>query len=403
MYGDFILLQVSPRNHFLFTPLLASTAVGTLEFRTIIEPVRTLSNLQYYQANCNEIDTQSQVITCKDTFNPNLNFSLSYDYLVIACGARNNTFNTPGVDQYGFPLKNLWDSRAIRSKLLENFERASSLTATPEEREQFSTIVIVGGGPTSIEFSGELWDFLNEDVRKWYPEIIPKVLIIEVGDHILRSFDASLSAYAEKLLSKRKSVKILTNTRVVEVTERSVKLNDGNIIPTAMVVWNTGIMQNDFIKSLDFQKDKRGGIIVNEFLQIQDKHSKVIPNVFCIGDCSSYTDHPFPATAQVASQEGRWLANLLHKEHLDESSVVNYAAQPPEGAKPFNFHNLGVLAYIGGWRALAELNSTKISGYNAWVIWRSAYLTNLLSWKNRFLVAMFWFKSWVFGRDISRF
>jgi NADH dehydrogenase FAD-containing subunit len=386
------------------TPLLVGTAVGTLEFRAIIEPVRTLPYLQYFQGSCKEIDTQAQTIKCKDTFNPNLNFSLSYDYLVIACGARNNTFNTPGVEQYGYPLKNLWDSRAVRTKLLENFERASSLTATPEERVRLSTIVIVGGGPTSIEFSGELWDFLNEDVRKWYPEIIPKVLIIEVGDHILGTFDTSLSAYAEKLLSKRKHVKILTKTKVVEVTENFVKLNDGNIIPTGLVVWNTGIMQNEFIKSLDFQKGKRyGGITVNEYLQVLDKNSKTIPNVFCLGDCANYADHPLPATAQVASQEGRWLAKLFHKQQLEEFPAADYGAHPPEGTKPFHFHNLGVLAYIGGWRALAQLSSTKISGYKAWILWRSAYLTNLLSWKNRFLVAMYWFKSFVFGRDISRF
>ena len=40
-YGDFYdVVIVSPRNHFLFTPLLPSTTVGTIEFRSIIEPIR---------------------------------------------------------------------------------------------------------------------------------------------------------------------------------------------------------------------------------------------------------------------------------------------------------------------------------------------------------------------------
>ncbi|CAN0550261.1 unnamed protein product, partial [Ectocarpus sp. 8 AP-2014] len=41
---------ISPRNHFLFTPLLPSTTVGTLEFRCIQEPVRTIKGLHYLQA-----------------------------------------------------------------------------------------------------------------------------------------------------------------------------------------------------------------------------------------------------------------------------------------------------------------------------------------------------------------
>lgn len=56
---------VSPRNHFIFTPLLASTSVGTLEFRAIIEPVRSAQRgLHYFQANALTLDPIRQVVHC---------------------------------------------------------------------------------------------------------------------------------------------------------------------------------------------------------------------------------------------------------------------------------------------------------------------------------------------------
>jgi NADH dehydrogenase FAD-containing subunit len=133
---------VSPANHFLFTPLLPSTAVGTLEFRAIQEPVRTIPGLnEYYQAKARTLDSVKRVVSCEDLFS-GTSFDLSYDYLVIATGSKTNTFGTPGVTENEgkdvFFLKHLHHARGIRNRILECFERASNPTLSSLEVSQFT-------------------------------------------------------------------------------------------------------------------------------------------------------------------------------------------------------------------------------------------------------------------------
>lgn len=121
---NYDVLLISPRNHFLFTPLLASTAVGTLEFRCIQEPVRTIPDLTYYQATCKSIDFEHKELNCQDYNVPDNNFKLKFDALIIGAGSETNTFNCPGVDgnPLVFFLKQLSHARAIRNRLIECFE-----------------------------------------------------------------------------------------------------------------------------------------------------------------------------------------------------------------------------------------------------------------------------------------
>ena len=105
---------------------------------------------------------------------------------------RSRTFSTPGISEENnvFFLKHLWDARKIRSRLIECFERASNPDLSSDERKRLLTFVVVGGGPTSVEFAGELNDFIKKDMKKWYPELYleSKVKIIEVGKALLSTF-----------------------------------------------------------------------------------------------------------------------------------------------------------------------------------------------------------------------
>ena len=162
---------ISPANHFLFTPFLPSTAVGTLEFRCIQEPIRTVSGLgEYYQAKARAIDFEKKTVECEDVFKGS-SFSVAYDYLVIAAGCKSNTFGIPGVaEREGkqvFFLKHLHHARQIRNRVLECFERACNPTVDDDERRRLLSFVVVGGGPTSCEFTTELSDFLTNDVQRW--------------------------------------------------------------------------------------------------------------------------------------------------------------------------------------------------------------------------------------------
>ena len=128
----------SPANHFLFTPMLPGTAVGTLEFRAIQEPVRTISGLsEYYQAKARSLDKSKRTVVCEDVFKGST-FEVAYDFLIVACGNKTHTFNTPGVaEREGkevFFLKHLHHARQIRNRILECFERASNPTLSADDR-----------------------------------------------------------------------------------------------------------------------------------------------------------------------------------------------------------------------------------------------------------------------------
>lgn len=162
---------ISPANHFLFTSLLPSTTTGTVEFRAIQEPVRTIKGLgQYYQAKARTIDFVKRVIKCEDVFRGQKQFDVKYDALIIAPGSKTSDFGVPGVSEMErrpdgplFYLKHLYHARAIRNRILECFERSVNPTLTPAEKSRLLSFVVVGGGPTSCEFAAELSEFITED------------------------------------------------------------------------------------------------------------------------------------------------------------------------------------------------------------------------------------------------
>ncbi len=378
---------VSPRNHFLFTPLLPSTTVGTIEFRSIIEPVRTArTNIQFYQAACTGVDPERQIIHCEGALDKNP-FQLEYDRLVIAVGAVSNTYGIPGVLEHALFLKELADARAIRQRIIECFERASTPGLSEEERRRLLHFVVVGGGPTGVEFAAEMHDFLTEDLHKWFPQLANEVRItlLEAMKQILGSFDTRLSGYAMKIF-QRQRIEIRTGSPVREVKETTVILHDGTEIPFGLVVWSTGLGPTSLVHSLRFPKDKASRLITDEHFCVKNTR-----NIYAMGDCATIEGQNLPATAQVAQQQGRYLARTLNR----------MAKGKP--LKPFRYHHMGMLAYIGSKRALADLPGVKGRGFSAWLFWRSAYLTRLVSLKNKILVLFDWFKTSIFGRDISRF
>ncbi len=378
---------VSPRNHFIFTPLLPSTTVGTIEFRSIIEPIRSAKdNITYYHASCIAIDTAACTIRCSGALDGN-EFSLPYDLLVIGVGASNNTFGIDGVERYGLFLKELTDARAIRQRIIENFERAGTPNIQFEERKRLLHFVVVGGGPTGVEFAAELHDFLTEDLVDSYPAEVPEVgiTLLEAGETLLNSFDAALSEYTIRIF-QRQRISVRLHSPVAKVEEKQIVLKDGSHIPYGMMVWSTGNTQTPFVRSLPFEKDRGSRLVTDEFFRVKGQ-----TNIYSLGDCATIEGQALPATSQVAQQEGRYLARSLNA--LAKHKTVS----------PFVYHHRGMLAYIGSNRALADLPQVKGRGFSTWIFWRSAYLTKLVSWKNKILVVFDWMKAFVFGRDSSRF
>jgi NADH:ubiquinone reductase (non-electrogenic) len=378
---------VSPRNHFLFTPLLPGTTVGTIEFRSIIEPIRTARlRAAFYQAHAVSIDTDTQEIVCESVADAR-RFTLPYDYLVIAVGAVSNTFNIPGVEDYAIFLKELGDARRIRNTIIRNLEQASTPGLPVEERMRLLHFVVVGGGPTGVEFAAEMHDFVSEDLKKSFPFLVPdvRITLLEATNKILSSFDEKLSAYALKIFQRQK-IDVRIESIVTHVDEREVQLRDGSRLPFGLLIWSTGNTQTKFVASEKLPKNSSGRILTNRYFQV-----KGFSNIFAIGDCATGEEQDYPATAQVAMQAGKYLGRYFNRLSKDKTQ------------KPFVYKHLGMLAYIGSNRALADLPHIKGKGFSTWLFWRSAYVTKLVSLKNKILVLFDWLKTFFFGRDVSNF
>ncbi|KAI2642796.1 pyridine nucleotide-disulfide oxidoreductase-domain-containing protein [Xylaria nigripes] len=447
-------IMVSPRSYFVFTPLLAGTAVGTLEFRAVIESVRRLHLDHYYQGWADDVDFARKVVRVEantsddlasrttsqllprqvmDEMTKGTMFDVPYDKLVIAVGAYAQTFGIEGVKEHANFLRNVGDARKIRMKVLQLFEKASLPITTDEQRKKLLHFAVVGGGPTGIEFAAELHDLVREDLRKTYPglEKFVKITVYDVAPKVLPMFDQKLAQYAMETF-KRELISVKTEHHLTRIRSdddcagclklRFQEYGDEEF-GAGIVVWSTGLMQNPLMQKLELsgskhrssageassgtvvrlQKDaKTGGLVTDAHMrvrtvsspdnrggqsQVQQYH--LLPDVYSIGDCAVVAGKQYPATAQVASQQATYLAKRLNKQDLE--------------TMPFQFHNWGVMTYLGGWRAIHQSSTDELTGRAAWFLWRTAYLTKSMTVRNKILVPVYWFMSWLFGRDISRF
>jgi len=442
---NYNVVVISPRNYFLFTPLLPSCTTGTIEHRSIMEPVRAIlrhkkAAAKFYEAEATSIDPERKVIKVFDNSEvkgATSETEVPYDMLVIGVGAENATFGIPGVREHSCFLKEIGDAQRIRKKIMDCVETAAFKDQSKEEVDRLMHMVVVGGGPTGVEFAGELQDFFEEDIKKLVPEISPqfKVTLIEALPNVLPSFSKQLIDYTEDTLREEK-IDIMTKTMVKRVTESTVEAEisrpDGTKelvkIPYGLLVWATGNAVRPIVKDLmskiPAQKDSRRGLAVNEYLVVQGTR-----DIWAIGDCAVAGYAP---TAQVASQEGNFLARLFNNMAKTESTEARIhelssrlnlqqgnaadAASEIEAlekqlrrikdVKPFRYSHQGSLAYIGSEKAVADVSwwngNLATGGSMTYLFWRSAYLSMCFSTRNRVLVLVDWVKSKVFGRDVSR-
>lgn len=407
---------ISPRNHMVFTPLLASTCVGTLEFRSVVEPVNRIQSAlatspdsYFYMASCFGVDTDKHEVYCETISNGGLphepyQFKVAYDKLVIAAGSEPLTFGIKGVKEHAFFLREVNHAQEIRKKLLLNLMLSENPGIPEEEKKRLLHCVVIGGGPTGVEFSGELSDFIMRDVRDRYTHVkdYVKVTLIEANE-ILSSFDVSLRQYATNHLTKS-GVGFMRGV-VKEVHPKNIVLNDGTNVPYGLLVWSTGVGPSQFVKSLDLPKSPGGRIGIDEWLRVPS-----VEDVFALGDCAGFLENSgrpvLPALAQVAERQGKYLLELFNKIGKHGGKALS-AKDIPLG-DPFVYKHFGSMASVGRYKALVDLRQSKDAkglshaGFVSWLIWRSAYLTRVVSWRNRFYVAVNWATTLVFGRDNSR-
>lgn len=299
---DYHVTVISPKNYFLFTPMLPSATVGTLELRSLVEPIRRiLARLSghYIRAEAQDVEFSYKLVECSqlDAHGNEMRFYVPYDKLIIAVGSVTNPHGVKGLENCHF-LKDINDARMIRNQVMKNLELACLPTTSDVERRRLLSFVVSGGGPTGVEFAAELFDLLNEDLSVKFPKLLRNeisVHLIQSRSHILNTYDEALSKYAEDRFS-RDQVDVLTNSRVQEVRPDRIifsqKTENGDLVtkelPMGFCLWSTGVSQAEFCRRI---AEKLGDAQNNRHALETDTHLRVagtpLGDVYAIGDCST--------------------------------------------------------------------------------------------------------------------
>ncbi|KAI0540681.1 pyridine nucleotide-disulfide oxidoreductase-domain-containing protein [Xylaria digitata] len=299
---DYHVTVISPKNYFLFTPMLPSATVGTLEFRSLVEPIRrVLSRIRghYLRGTAEDVEFSHKLVEVSqiNAQGKEVRFYVPYDKLVIGVGSSSNTHGVKGLENCHF-LKDINDARKIRNQVMGNVELACLPTTEDSERRRLLSFVVSGGGPTGVEFAAELFDLLNEDLTRNFPRLLRNeisVHIIQSRSHILNTYDEALSKYAEERFA-RDQIEVLTNSRVKEVKPEKIiftqKAEDGSVItkelPMGFCLWSTGVSQADLCQRI---AAKLGPAQNNRHALETDTHLRLngtpLGDVYAIGDCAT--------------------------------------------------------------------------------------------------------------------
>jgi len=380
---------VNRENFFLFTPMLHEVAASDLDITHIVNPIRKLLHrTTFFEGDVEYIDLPNKSVGVAHGYEPHTH-ALPYDHLVLALGSITNFFNLPGLEDHALTMKSLGDAIQIRNRMIANLEEACS-ECSVQGRAPLLSVVVAGGGFAGVETIAGINDFLRESVE-FYPNLsedLLRIVLVHPGEVILPELGSKLGAYAQKKLTQR-GVDIRTNTRVTGVTERGVTLSDGSTIPSCTVIWTAGTSPNPLLTPLPCTKE-RGRVVVNEYMEVPEW-----PGVWALGDCALVPDRKtgayYPQTAQHALREGKVLAR-------------NIAATLRGGQKkPFIFKTLGQLAAIGKRTGVANILGMNFSGFIAWWLWRTIYLSKLPRLEKKCRVMMDWTLDLMFSKDLVQF
>jgi NADH dehydrogenase len=390
LHPDEAAITIVGRDNFsLFTPMLPEVSAGGLETRHIVTPVRAqLKRSQYVLGDVTAIDLGVKAVDVQHSIT-GVKQTLHYDQLVLAMGSVTSTFGIPGIADHALPLKSLEDAERFRNRIIASLEVAD-VTADPVERARLLTYVVVGGGYTGVEGTGELIDLFHS-ITKFYSSIKRedvRIVLIEAGTRLLAGLPPGMGTYTAKNLASR-GIELLMGDGVTSLDDRAIHLASGKSIPTATVLWSAGVRPTPVLKDLPLQHARNGGIVVGRDMAVPD-----CPGVWALGDCAwipmKTAGEWYPMTAQHAIREGPALAKNI---------AATLRGTP---TKPFDFTALGTMASLGARRGVASLpNGAVITGFLAWFLWRSYYLSRLPGLDRKVRVGFDWFLGLIFPRDIA--
>jgi len=366
-------LLLDRNNYHLFQPLLYQVATAGLEQESIAYPLRALIrnwyNLQFQMREVTGLDLDGKrVLTDKG--------AVEYDYLILAGGSVTNFFGNAGVARHAFDLKRLADAERLRNAILTTFELAVQ-EADAQKKRELLTFVVVGGGPTGVEFAGALAELIRYVFRKDYPSLRlaeSRVVLLEAAPTLLGAMPERLRRYAGQRLQQM-GVEVRCNTLVADASEGEVRLGSGEIIASRTLFWSAGVKAAPLADLVPGTKGPGGRVPVQPDLSLPG-HDEV----YVVGDmaCVLHNGAPLPMMAPAAMQQGR---------HVARSIICR---ERGETAEPFRYFDKGSMATIGRSSAVATAFGLSCSGFVAWLVWLFLHLYYLIGFRNRVVVLLNW-------------
>ncbi len=383
--AGFEVILIDRFNYHQFQPLFYQVATAGLDASNISFPLRKVfqksKNVRIRLAALKQvIPGENKIITDAE--------EISYDALVLATGADSNFFGNTIIENNAFPMKSTVEALQLRYRLLQNFEKA--LTVTDEnELQLLMNIVVVGGGPTGVELAGALAEMKKYVLPKDYPELDfskMNIYLLEGTAKTLAAMSERSSAQSKKYL-ERLGVKVFINTMLKEYDGQNVILNDGNRISAATVIWAAGIKGN-IPGGIDKSLIARGNRVKI------DRYCRLIgyDNVYAIGDLA-YMETPkypngHPQVAPVAMQQADLLAGNF--------KLIERKSNPDKQYE-FEYLDKGSMATVGRNLAVVDIPKPRLhfGGFFAWMIWMGLHLMLILGVKNRFFVFCNWLYNYI--------
>jgi NADH:quinone reductase (non-electrogenic) len=381
---DVQITLVSRDNYFLFTPMLPQAATSSIDTRHIVQTIRRICpKVKLLQAEIETVDFATRTVTISHA--EGHRHQLGYTQLLIAIGGVTNYFGLPGVAEFSLPVKTLTDAIRIRNHALDMLEQAE-LEEDAELRRRLLTFVVAGAGFAGVETAAELDVFVRRASAQYgnFTAKDIRTVLLDAQSRVLPELSEQLAAFTAATLIKR-GMEVRMNSSVRAADAEGVDLTDGSRIPTRTFIWAGGVAPNPLLSALGIT-NARGRVPVDANLGVVDH-----PGIWAIGDCASVLPapdaKPYPPTAQHALREGTHAAD----------NMLAFADGKP--LKPFAFTMIGQMANLGERSAVAMVGGLKISGFPAWWLWRTYYLTRIPTLERKLRVAIDWTLDLLFSRD----
>ena len=377
---------IDQTNHHLFQPLLYQVATAVLSPADITVPIRNLfkkdKNVNIVLDEVLDINQQDNSLLLKS------GNVINYDKLLISVGSSYSYFGNDNWSNHSYGLKNINDALDIRDNILKAFEKAEN-ESNSRLKAAHLNFVIIGGGPTGVELAGSIAELAYKNIKNEYRNFKSSdvnVYLVEAGPDILPEYSKELSAKASKYLQSL-GVSLKLNEKVLNIEDKKV-VTEIETYKTSNIIWAAGNKANPLINKLKTKTDNLGRVIVNDDFSINENNS-----IYVIGDASNYKNfdgEPLPGIAPVAIQQGKYLAKKITSNKGNES------------VKNFKYKDKGVMATIGGFKAIGVIGNLQVSGLLAWLFWSLIHLVYLIGYKSKLIVVIEWIFAYFLNKRGTR-